>query len=125
MVTLLIKKAIDIALFIGFLAVTTSLVGVGSKIFNLDMPTVPAFNFQVEAGGEYSAGNGEIGGSFAFDFGGTQTASTTNKAALNSIITSKGGKVNLSTNTTASKLGADISAPGRDYKQKGNQLPRQ
>ncbi len=81
--------------------------------------------FGQDPGGEYANNHVEAGGSFAFDFGGTQTASTTNKAALNSIITSKGGKVNLSTNTTASKLGADISAPGRDYKQKGNQLPRQ
>lgn len=122
MVTLLIKKAIDIALFIGFLAVTSTIVGVGSKIFNLDMPTVPAFNFKVEAGAEYNGGQGEVRSSLVFDFGGSQTASLTNKAAFITT-TFKQPTATLSTNTAATKLGVN-TAPGRvSFTLKGHQLP--
>ncbi len=119
--------AIKIALFVWFLAIMTSLVGLGSKILNVPaptMPTVPAFSFEIEAGGEYTNSHVEAGGSFAFDFGGTQTASQTGKTSLNSFTTPQAAQTNLGRNTVnKTRLTANTASGRVSFNPKGNQLP--
>ena len=117
--------AIKIALFVGFLAIMTSLVGLGAKIFGVPaptMPTVPAFSFEFEAGGEYSNRQVEAGGSFALDFGGgSQTASQ----ALSANSLGAPATKNVASKPKATNDGlANYMGGGRTwFNQKGIQLP--
>ena len=121
--------AIKIALFVWFLAIMTSLVGLGSKILNVPAPTlpsVPAFSFNFEADGEYSAASKvEAGGSLTFDFGGSQTASQalSTPSLGNHTATHTVASLPKQGNSRLAGLTSNTD-PGRAwFTQKGKQLP--